>query len=122
MTRSNISPKVQTRITHYQIVAMFPLYAASGYDHAYSLARANSSSVLVMGRSGYSTKVSLSLVVNGRSIALSHVGPGNVIAKDVKDPICGGCDAQLVISVDDRTKSRDIFLPRGVQSGANPYI
>jgi hypothetical protein len=69
----------------------------------------------------YSAKVALKLVVGGSSLALSHVGPNEIIVRDECDPIPSG-NARLLIRVDDSKKCRDIFLPHGIPGPRVPVI
>ena len=66
-------------------------------------------------RNGYSPKVALALMVGGRELALSHVGPRDVTVREACEPIPPS-DAELLITVDDETESYKIFLPHGIPS------
>ena len=66
---------------------------------------------------GYSAQVSLMLLVNGMSLALSHVEPSEIRVRDSCVAIVDGCNAQLVITVNGRSESKSIFLPSGIRSG-----
>jgi hypothetical protein len=71
---------------------------------------------------GYSAEVSLRLIVKGQTLVLSQVGPADFIVRAPCDPITESCDAELIISVDTNVKTRQVFLPQGVQAGLVPYI
>ena len=66
-------------------------------------------------RSGYSAKVSLSLIVEGRTVPLSHVGPNEVSVRSLCEAVPPS-NAQIVIDVDDSSKTLDVFLPNGILS------
>ncbi len=63
--------------------------------------------------SGYSTQVALTLVVNGQQLAVSHVGNSGLRIDEPCDPI-PATQATLVVSIDDKTEERSIYLPDGV--------
>jgi hypothetical protein len=71
---------------------------------------------------GYSAEVSLRLIVNGKALVLSQVGPSDVVVRAPCDTIADSCNAELVITVDGNIKTRQVFLPHGVQAGLVPYI
>ena len=62
---------------------------------------------------GYSPKVALTLSVDGRQLALSHVGPNDVTVREACDPI-PPIEAELIIQVDDELETHKIFLPHGI--------
>lgn len=61
----------------------------------------------------YSPNVSLGLLIEGRRLELSHVGPSNVTVRDSCEPI-PPTDAELVITVDDESETYNIYLPHGI--------
>jgi hypothetical protein len=69
----------------------------------------------MIAQTGFSPKVALALLVNGRELALSHVGPDEVTVRDSCEPIPPS-DAELLISVNDETESYRVFLPQGIPS------
>jgi hypothetical protein len=69
----------------------------------------------------YSAEVDLSLVVNGVSLNLSHVGPNEIIVRDECEPISSG-DAKLYIRVDDSRAVRRVFLPHGIPGPHVPVM
>lgn len=71
---------------------------------------------------GHSAKVSLRLIVKGQTLVLSQVGPADMVVRMPCDPIMEGCDAELVITIDEHVETSSIFLPQGVQAGLVPYI
>ena len=64
-------------------------------------------------RSEYSAKVALTLRVDGRAIARSHVGPNEVSLREHCDAI-EPLDVQVVIQVDDSSDVMDVCLPNGI--------
>jgi hypothetical protein len=73
------------------------------------------------GVTPYSAKVVLTLVMGGTTLALSHVGPNEIVVRDNCEPIPPG-DAKLFIRVDDSKKCRDIFLPHGIPGPNQPVM
>jgi hypothetical protein len=69
----------------------------------------------------YSASVSLWLVVDGVSLALSHVGPNELIVRDACEPIPSG-DAKLYIRVDNSKRMRKVFLPNGIPGPHAPVM
>jgi hypothetical protein len=69
----------------------------------------------------YSAEVVLSLVIGGVSLALSHVGPNEIIVRDACNPIPPG-EAKLYIRVDDSKKMRKVFLPHGIPGPHVPVL
>jgi hypothetical protein len=70
---------------------------------------------------GYSPKVALTLKVDGRELALSHVGPKDVTVRDVCTGVPPG-DAELLITVDDQTECYNIFLPHGIPNAPQKVL
>ncbi len=64
---------------------------------------------------GYSAKVVLTLLAGGLELAVSHVGPGELVIRDHCSPIPVG-NAKLIIQVDDTREEVNVFLPFGVPS------
>jgi hypothetical protein len=69
--------------------------------------------------SSYSANVVLTLIVDGQSFALSHVGPAEFVVRDNCEPIPAG-NAQIVIRVDNKRKSKRVYLPHGVPGPNQP--
>jgi hypothetical protein len=69
----------------------------------------------------YSAEVVLSLLVGGVTLALSHVGPNEIIVRDACDPIPAG-EAKLYIRVDESRKVRKVFLPHGIPGPHVPVM
>jgi len=61
----------------------------------------------------YSTKVALTLVVNGLQLAVSHVGNSGLMVSDPCEPIAAS-NARLLVDIDDSRKVHNIFLPNGL--------
>lgn len=55
----------------------------------------------------------LTLVVGGKRLALSHLGPSGIVVRDACEPIPPS-HGKLLIQVDDTKKARRVFLPDGV--------
>jgi hypothetical protein len=68
---------------------------------------------MITRSSRYSPKVALKLLVGDHHLTLSRVGPKDVLVRDQCEPIPPS-DAQLVITIDDESKTYDIFLPNGI--------
>jgi hypothetical protein len=61
----------------------------------------------------YSANVVLTLIAGGHSYALSHVGPNEFVVRDACLPISAG-NAKIVIRVDNKRKTKRVYLPDGV--------
>jgi hypothetical protein len=57
--------------------------------------------------------VVLTRIVGGTSLALSHIGPNEIIVRDDCGPIPAG-DAKLYIRVEESKRARNVFLPHGI--------
>jgi hypothetical protein len=68
---------------------------------------------MISRSSRYSPKVALTLLVGERQLALSRVGPKEIIVRDQCEPIPPS-DAKLVITIDDESKTYNVFLPHGI--------
>lgn len=68
----------------------------------------------------YSSKVVLQLIVAGRTLSLSHVGPSGLVVRGDCEPM-PACDADLVISVDESVTVQRIFLPHGIPGPSEPF-
>jgi hypothetical protein len=68
----------------------------------------------------YSANVVLTLIAGGQSYALSHVGPDEFVVRDECSPIPAG-NASIVIRVDNKQKTKRVYLPHGV-SGPNQPV
>lgn len=62
---------------------------------------------------GYSSRVALRLLINGRDLALSHVGSRNFVVRDHCSPLPAG-DAELVIEVNDSAERYKVMLTHGL--------
>lgn len=69
----------------------------------------------------YSAEVDLTLRVGGVVLALSHVGPNEIIVRDACESIPAG-DAKLYIRVDESRKVRNVFLPHGIPGPHVPVM
>jgi hypothetical protein len=67
----------------------------------------------MIAHNGYSSKVALTLLIDGQRLALSHVGSSRLIVRDVCDPRPPS-DAELVIEVNDSAETYKVFLPFGL--------
>jgi hypothetical protein len=67
----------------------------------------------------YSANVVLTLTVGGRSYALSHLGPNEFVVRDECPPISAG-NAIIVIRVDNKQKTKRVYLPDGVPAPNQP--
>jgi hypothetical protein len=67
----------------------------------------------------YSANVMLTLVADGVSYALSHVGPSEFVVRDECSPIPAG-NASIIIRVDNKRKTKRVFLPDGVPGPNQP--
>jgi hypothetical protein len=67
----------------------------------------------------YSANVVLTLIAGGTSYALSHVGPTEFVVRDECDAIPPG-NASIVIRVDNKQKTKRVFLPHGVPGPNQP--
>jgi hypothetical protein len=65
----------------------------------------------------YSPKVALTLVVGGREVALSRIGSNELIVRNISEPVPPS-DARLVVTIDDESKTYDIYLPDGIPAAA----
>jgi hypothetical protein len=62
---------------------------------------------------GHSSRVALTLLIDGVELALSHVGSSRFVVRDPCDPRPAG-DAEIVIEVNDSAERYKVFLPRGL--------
>ena len=62
---------------------------------------------------GYSTRVALTLLINGMQLSVSHVGNSGIMVADACEPL-PACNAILVVNIDERTEKHSIFLPDGL--------
>jgi hypothetical protein len=63
--------------------------------------------------SGYSSKVRLTLHINGSQLALSHVGSKRIVVRDACEPLPAS-EAEIVIEVNDSAERYNVFLPNGL--------
>lgn len=69
-----------------------------------------------LSREHFSTTVSLKLIVAGREIVLSHLGPDYMIVRENDVPITEE-HGKLVVRVDSSCRGQDVVLPQGVPAG-----
>ena len=67
----------------------------------------------MIAHNGYSSKVALTLLIDGRKLALSHVGSSRFVVRDPCDPQPAS-DAEILIEVNDSAESYKVFLPFGL--------
>jgi hypothetical protein len=67
----------------------------------------------------YSANVVLTLITRGQSYALSHVGPNEFVVREECSPIPAG-NAKIVIRVDKKQKTKQVYLPDGVPGPNQP--
>jgi hypothetical protein len=67
----------------------------------------------------YSANVVLTLITGGASYALSHLGPSEFVVRDECSAIPAG-DASIVIRVDNKRKTKRVYLPDGVPGPGQP--
>jgi hypothetical protein len=67
----------------------------------------------------YSANVVLTLITGGVSYALSHLGPSEFVVRDECSAIPAG-DASIVIRVDNKRKTKRVYLPDGVPGPNQP--
>jgi len=64
-------------------------------------------------QNGYSSKVALTLFVNGSELALSHVGSNRFVVRDPCGPYPAG-DAEIEIEVNESAERYKVYLPHGL--------
>ena len=74
-----------------------------------------------MSKSGYSSKILLTLIVCGTELALSHVGSRFVIIKQSLESF-DSCNAELLVSVDGKVKKKSVYLPYGIAAGSDQQV
>lgn len=62
---------------------------------------------------GYSTRVKIYLLVDGRRLRVAQVGPSSLILREV-EPAPPYTPAQVLICVDDTEDLYDVMLPDGI--------
>jgi hypothetical protein len=67
----------------------------------------------------YSANVVLTLIVGDVSYALSHLGPNEFVVRDECPAIPPG-NAHIIIRVDSKRKTKQVFLPDGVPGPEQP--
>jgi hypothetical protein len=67
----------------------------------------------MIAHSGYSSKVRLTLHINGSQLALSHVGSKRIVVRDACEPLPAS-EAEVVIEVNDSAERFKVFLPQGL--------
>jgi hypothetical protein len=60
---------------------------------------------------GYSARVRLELIVDGHVLSAARVYGRTCYLRQSID--CGPCEAELVISIDDRVRRKRVFLDQG---------
>lgn len=73
----------------------------------------------MISHNGYSSKVALTLLIEGKRLALSHVGSSRLVVRDPCDPQPAG-NAELVIEVNDSAETYKVFLPFGLPGPGEP--
>jgi hypothetical protein len=74
----------------------------------------------MIAHNGYSSKVALTLLIDGQRLALSHVGSSRIVVRDDCEPQPAG-DAEFVIEVNDSAETYKVFLPFGLP-GPNQMV
>jgi hypothetical protein len=74
----------------------------------------------MIAHNGYSSKIALTLLIDGKELALSHVGSSRIVVRDACDPRPAG-NAEIVIEVNDSAERYKVFLPYGL-SGAGQLV
>lgn len=67
----------------------------------------------MQAHSGSSSKVRLTLYINGLELALSHVGSRQFVVRDKCEPRPAE-EAEIVIEVNDSAERYKVFLPHGL--------
>lgn len=67
----------------------------------------------MIAQNGYSSKVALTLLIDGVELALSQVGSRQFVVRDKCEPRPAG-DAEIVIDVNNSSERYKIFLPNGL--------
>jgi hypothetical protein len=67
----------------------------------------------------YSANVVLTLIAGGKSYSLSHLGPSEFVVRDECSPI-PPCNASIVIRVDNKQKTKRVYLTDGVPGPNQP--
>ena len=62
---------------------------------------------------GSSSKVRLTLLIDGRRLSLSQLGSSQFVVRDLCDPQ-PACDAELVIEINDSAEGYRVYLPFGL--------
>ncbi len=66
-----------------------------------------------MASSSYSSRVGLTLIIDGLQLAVSHVGNSGLMISGPCQPVPSG-EAELIVSIDERHETHKIFLPDGI--------
>jgi hypothetical protein len=67
----------------------------------------------MIAHNGYSSKVALTLLIDGSQLALAQVGSSQLVVRDKCEPRPAG-DAEIVIEVNDSAERFKVFLPYGL--------
>jgi hypothetical protein len=67
----------------------------------------------MIAHNGYSSRVALTLVIDGVDLALSQVGSRRFVVRDKCEPL-PPCNAEIVIEVNGSAESYKVFLPAGL--------
>lgn len=67
----------------------------------------------MIAHNGYSSKVTLTLLIDGMELALAQVGSSRFIVRDQCQPL-PPCDAEIVIEVNGSAERYKVFLPGGL--------
>ena len=62
---------------------------------------------------GHSAIVAMKLLIGDIQLGLSHVGSSGFVVADDCGPI-PACEAQIVVSIDGRERTTNVFLPHGI--------
>ena len=67
----------------------------------------------MIAHAGYSSKVKLTLFIDGAPFALSHVAANQFVVRDQCEPRPAG-EAEIEIEVNDSAERFKVFLPHGL--------
>src|SRR5438105_15508959 len=94
---------------------------ASACPWPYSRARAESSSLRVMGdtslkKPAYSADVRMLLSINGHTLSIGQLGPDFIILRNPTD--VPPCQAEIAVWIDGRERRWNVYLPQGISAQA----
>jgi hypothetical protein len=67
----------------------------------------------MIAHNGYSSKVAITLLIDGSELALSQVGAGRFVVRDKCD-LLPPSDAEIVVQVNGSAERYKVFLPKGL--------